>query len=522
MICSPTPPSTWTLLWRTNVDLIKTIEPRFHEGLARRIATLEGEAAFDQAALQAALRDEYQSSGYNVRRLTRDQTSKLVGQLNHARQTEVGIDRYRWLTSQDERVRPSHINNSGQIFSWADPPADTGHPGEDVMCRCVAVPVFSPAVAPGGPASPDCDTVGAMAADATTRQRTPEGMLRAGAVLTRSGDFEYQRKELGLDGDGSAVVHRTLESIAHPDTLASLRGAPITLGHPDGGVTPDNFQQVVVGAVAGEPQVQGGVVVGDVLIGDSDALRRLNAGTEELSIGYDFVLTDDLRTYGALGINHVALVERGRAGSSVRVLDHVSSEGERMTDEMKAAVQAAVVVAVKDAMPGHETSGVATAITAAVSPLVDKVNQLAADAAATKKATDEATAKAAATAAATKLVDATRAEERERFAVLTDAMPLIPEADRGKLAASDVKTILATALKDVVPDAANQDVAYLRGALAMTKRAAATAANGAGLPNGVTAADQTTFISGAVDKRQKAMDEFMAAQTKAYADGGGV
>ena len=47
--------------------------------------------------------------------------------------------RYMWLTSGDEKVRPSHAANVGKIFYWSDPPP-TGHPSEDINCRCVAVP----------------------------------------------------------------------------------------------------------------------------------------------------------------------------------------------------------------------------------------------------------------------------------------------------------------------------------------------------------------------------------------------
>ena len=163
----------------------------------------------------------------------------------------------------------------------------------------------------------------------TTRIETPEGMLRAGAVLTRAGPITYSRGELGLSGDKDApvTVTRTLATLSHPETLASLRGAPITLGHPPEGVHPGNYQDVTVGAVAGEPRVQGDILTGDLLVGDKEALKRLDSGEDELSIGYQFALGSDNATIGPLRINHVAIVPRGRAGSSVRVLDHETLEG---------------------------------------------------------------------------------------------------------------------------------------------------------------------------------------------------
>ena len=62
------------------------------------------------------------------------------GRPGHER--EMGVERYRWSTSGDERVRPTHQSNSGRVFRWDSPPADTGHPGSDVMCRCGAEALF--------------------------------------------------------------------------------------------------------------------------------------------------------------------------------------------------------------------------------------------------------------------------------------------------------------------------------------------------------------------------------------------
>jgi len=73
----------------------------------------------------------------------RDQVSKLNGQLNELRQTDLGIEEYIWNTAHDERVRESHAEKDGETFSWDDPPEDTGHPGEDINCRCIALPKFS-------------------------------------------------------------------------------------------------------------------------------------------------------------------------------------------------------------------------------------------------------------------------------------------------------------------------------------------------------------------------------------------
>ena len=126
-----------------NVRLIKTIPPRYHGALRDALGRVQPGQPFNRQALSGVFSEGFKSAGYNLRRLTRDQTTKFVGQLNRSRQTEVGIDRYKWLTAGDERVRPSHRANEGLVFFWDSPPANTGHPGEDVNCRCVALPVLS-------------------------------------------------------------------------------------------------------------------------------------------------------------------------------------------------------------------------------------------------------------------------------------------------------------------------------------------------------------------------------------------
>lgn len=90
--------------------------------------------------------------------IARDQTAKLTGALNQARQTANGIEEYIWRTSEDARVvgnpaglypkgsrgHEDHFHRNGKTFRWDNPPED-GHPGEAYNCRCVAIPVLDPA-----------------------------------------------------------------------------------------------------------------------------------------------------------------------------------------------------------------------------------------------------------------------------------------------------------------------------------------------------------------------------------------
>lgn len=74
--------------------------------------------------------------------IARDQIASLNGQLTKDRQTSIGVERFIWSTSGDERVRDEHAALDGKEFSWDNLPSE-GAPGDAINCRCVAIPVFS-------------------------------------------------------------------------------------------------------------------------------------------------------------------------------------------------------------------------------------------------------------------------------------------------------------------------------------------------------------------------------------------
>lgn len=123
-----------------NVGLIKSIPTEYLEKVGKSVTDnfVEGVRWEDLAKDIERVGDVTES---RAKLIARDQTSKMNGAFNEVRQTSLGIDQYIWQTSGDERVREEHAANDGQVFAWNDPPA-TGHPGEDIQCRCVAIPYF--------------------------------------------------------------------------------------------------------------------------------------------------------------------------------------------------------------------------------------------------------------------------------------------------------------------------------------------------------------------------------------------
>lgn len=129
-----------------NVNLITKLDDETRAQMQERVGKAIRETIGDRQAIAQAVRDEMgKQPEARVRLIARDQTSKAIGNLNHVRQKEAGIERYVWSTSKDERVRPTHQVKEGMIFRWDIPPDDTGHPGHDYQCRCVAIPRMPPA-----------------------------------------------------------------------------------------------------------------------------------------------------------------------------------------------------------------------------------------------------------------------------------------------------------------------------------------------------------------------------------------
>lgn len=128
-----------------NVQLIKSIRSQYLDKVKNAVtqAMVSGSLNKD---LATQIKDIGQTTEKRAAFIARDQSSKLNAALTQARHEDLGVKKYMWSTSGDERVRESHAEKDGQIFEYANPPVDTGHPGHDFNCRCVQIPVFDDAV----------------------------------------------------------------------------------------------------------------------------------------------------------------------------------------------------------------------------------------------------------------------------------------------------------------------------------------------------------------------------------------
>lgn len=168
----------------------------------------------------------------------------------------------------------------------------------------------------------------------THREYTDEGFLKVPGRVARTGIQEYLARELGLDGDPNRIVrvYRPPEEVFAPDSLNTYDASDITNDHPKELVTAVTYKGVAVGVVRGPGRQDGDFVAADLLIKDQKTINDINAGKCEISAGYTAIYdespgsTGDGQPYDyiqrEIRINHVAIVDRARAGANARVFDH--------------------------------------------------------------------------------------------------------------------------------------------------------------------------------------------------------
>lgn len=160
---------------------------------------------------------------------------------------------------------------------------------------------------------------------------TGEGFLICRNVpISRTGDQEYMGWEIGIPGAGGGqivTVHRPPEEVFSTAALASFEGKPVTNDHPPVLIGPDDVKTYEMGHAQNVRRGDGGweeYTLADLHIHDRELIDAVQSGKREISCGYEceYVPNGD-GTYTQRNIrgNHVAVVERGRAGKRAAILD---------------------------------------------------------------------------------------------------------------------------------------------------------------------------------------------------------
>lgn len=122
------------------VELRKQIQP----------SILDGQRA---SSLQKTLSKELKVTERKASFLARQEISLLVSKYKEENYKRVGVSKYVWDTSGNNRVRPDHQILDNNVYRWDSPPLSNqsevnaggspryNHPGEDFNCYCVARPI---------------------------------------------------------------------------------------------------------------------------------------------------------------------------------------------------------------------------------------------------------------------------------------------------------------------------------------------------------------------------------------------
>lgn len=133
-----------------NVALISSVAREQHDKIEAltRAGLASGRNVDD---LRSDIEERFGVTRSRAELIARDQTLKAYGQITEARHKSLGIDKFIWRTSLDERVRGNpggkypprkgqhnHWELEGKVFSYGSAPY--GGPGRDFQCRCTAEP----------------------------------------------------------------------------------------------------------------------------------------------------------------------------------------------------------------------------------------------------------------------------------------------------------------------------------------------------------------------------------------------
>ena len=194
-------------------------------------------------------------------------------------------------------------------------------------------------------------------------QKTPEGYMTVDVPITRPGVFPYMR------GDGTTVMEAKLPAdIFHADTIRSAKSKPVTDNHPHEPVTLANYAKYARGMSHTDARAEDDLLKVSVTITDAALIQKIESGAQrEISIGFLSDVVKESGTYNGdnydfaqrnIEINHIAIVERGRAGSSVAIRN--DSDGWQIDE-----------IGGKDTMPTYKIDGKEYEVDSAVKSFIE-------------------------------------------------------------------------------------------------------------------------------------------------------
>jgi len=189
----------------------------------------------------------------------------------------------------------------------------------------------------------------------TARQYDINGWAEIkGNPISKVGVFPYSGAQISPDLEQDKIYHvyRPEEELSDPETIESFKLIPWTdehamLGSEDDGLTGAE-RKGVHGVIGEDVYFEEGYLKGNLKIFSNKLAELIDSGKKELSIGYRCIYDIVTGVYNGVRYdaiqrqirgNHVALVEEGRSGHDVAVLDHFKftfdTKGLVMADQIR-------------------------------------------------------------------------------------------------------------------------------------------------------------------------------------------
>lgn len=151
--------------------------------------------------------------------------------------------------------------------------------------------------------------------------------------LSKEGVFPYLGRQIDKSLEPNKIywVYRPMSEISNPETVESFNAAPLIDEHEMIGDGWTKYDDRPAGGVVYNTHAKDGKLYGDIRIYSEKLKDEIESGKKELSMGYECNYEAQHGVFDGkeydfvqknLRGNHIALVNRGRMGSDVRVYDH--------------------------------------------------------------------------------------------------------------------------------------------------------------------------------------------------------
>lgn len=169
-------------------------------------------------------------------------------------------------------------------------------------------------------------------------RRTADGYGVVSAKVARGGNVQvYLGSEVGATDKATVRVYRPESEVFKKDAIASYAGVPVTINHPKDGVSADTWKDLAVGEVGDDVLRDGEFVRVPMMLRDVTAIKAVEDGKRELSMGYsaEIKFADGVTPAGEafdaimsdFKMNHVAIVDQARGGAELRIGDGADKWG---------------------------------------------------------------------------------------------------------------------------------------------------------------------------------------------------